>query len=276
MDVARAYEKKIGHKDFTKLNFGANGGILGSMKARLASILIVFTLLVAGQGVGTALADSGPARLNLANGLMDLWNKNISSDADLYNRILQASDARQFASLSMLQVAFQDFRSKLANDSASLESAFADNENYCLSATTEFGISISGSSSCIPQLIAAFSAASKKNPKVGDNSSSVVICLETNDALNAGKDARSVVMDDVARATRILEDFKAAADKAAADKAAADKAAATSKLTTSGKPSPTPSPTIVIKATTIICIKGKLTKKVTAVKPVCPLGYVKK
>ena len=60
---------------------------------------------------------------------------------------------------------------------------------------------------------------------------------------------------------------KLAADKIAADlkekqdaeaKAAADKAAAASKKTT------------------ITCVKGKLTKKVTAVKPVCPKGYKKK
>jgi hypothetical protein len=45
--------------------------------------------------------------------------------------------------------------------------------------------------------------------------------------------------------------------KAAADKAAADKAA-------------------TIKKKTITCIKGKTTKKVTAVKPKCPAGYKKK
>ena len=50
---------------------------------------------------------------------------------------------------------------------------------------------------------------------------------------------------------------KAAADKAAADKAAADKAAAK-------------------KPKTITCVKRKITKKVTAVKPVCPSGYKKK
>jgi hypothetical protein len=33
---------------------------------------------------------------------------------------------------------------------------------------------------------------------------------------------------------------------------------------------------IVRKATTITCVKGKLTKKVTAVKPKCPSGYKKK
>ena len=31
-----------------------------------------------------------------------------------------------------------------------------------------------------------------------------------------------------------------------------------------------------VPKSTIICTKGKLTKKVTAVKPVCPVGYKKK
>ena len=56
---------------------------------------------------------------------------------------------------------------------------------------------------------------------------------------------------------------KAIADKAAADKLIADKAAAAAKAAAS-------------KKKTITCVKGKLTKKVTAVKPVCPSGYKKK
>ena len=40
---------------------------------------------------------------------------------------------------------------------------------------------------------------------------------------------------------------------------------------------PKPSPTVTqIKKTTITCIKGKVVKKVTGVKPVCPKGYKKK
>ncbi len=58
---------------------------------------------------------------------------------------------------------------------------------------------------------------------------------------------------------------KAAADKAAADKVAADKAAADKVAAAAAK-----------KQTTITCIKGKLTKKITAVKPKCPSGYKKK
>ena len=52
-------------------------------------------------------------------------------------------------------------------------------------------------------------------------------------------------------------DAKAIAAKLAAEKLAATKAAS-------------------LKKTTITCVKGKLVKKVTAVKPVCPKGYKKK
>ena len=52
-------------------------------------------------------------------------------------------------------------------------------------------------------------------------------------------------------------DAKAVADKLAAEKLAATKAAA-------------------LKKTTITCIKGKLVKKVTGAKPLCPAGYKKK
>ena len=58
-------------------------------------------------------------------------------------------------------------------------------------------------------------------------------------------------------------DAKSVADKAAADLLAQQKAAAAAKAA-------------ALKKTTITCIKGKLTKKVTAVKPVCPAGYTKK
>ncbi len=61
-------------------------------------------------------------------------------------------------------------------------------------------------------------------------------------------------------ALRVAE--KAAAEKAAAEKAAAEKAAAEKAA--------------VPKKVTIICTKGKLTKKVTAIKPYCPSGFRKK
>jgi hypothetical protein len=74
---------------------------------------------------------------------------------------------------------------------------------------------------------------------------------------------------------------KAAADKAATDlkanqeaeaKAAADKVAADLKA----KQEAEARAAAVKKKTTITCVKGKLTKKVTAVKPFCPAGFKKK
>jgi hypothetical protein len=74
---------------------------------------------------------------------------------------------------------------------------------------------------------------------------------------------------------------------------AADKIAGQQYLAKLAAPTPTPTPTpvvtatatpmptatatkAVVKATTITCVKGKLTKKVTAVNPKCPTGYKKK
>ena len=82
--------------------------------------------------------------------------------------------------------------------------------------------------------------------------------VEFSDALGPIADAIDIKNAMAAAAARDAKD-KAAADKVAADflarqKAAADKVAA-------------------LKKTTITCVKGKLTKKVTAVKPKCPPGY---
>jgi hypothetical protein len=53
------------------------------------------------------------------------------------------------------------------------------------------------------------------------------------------------------------------------------------KLTQEAAPAPTPSPVATVKPAaakkaTITCIKGKTSKKVTAVNPKCPTGYKKK
>jgi len=48
----------------------------------------------------------------------------------------------------------------------------------------------------------------------------------------------------------------------------------TPSVTPSASATPTPTPNVV-KKLTIKCVKGKLVKKVTAVKPVCPKGYKK-
>ena len=74
--------------------------------------------------------------------------------------------------------------------------------------------------------------------------------------------------------TKQEADAKVAAEKAAADlkaKKAAEAKAAAAKILAAAK-----AKAAAAKKTTITCVKGKLTKKVTAVKPVCPKGYKKK
>ena len=61
---------------------------------------------------------------------------------------------------------------------------------------------------------------------------------------------------------------KAAADKVAGEKIIADAKAEAARILAAAKAS--------AKKTTITCVKGKLVKKVTAVKPKCPSGYKKK
>ena len=73
-------------------------------------------------------------------------------------------------------------------------------------------------------------------------------------------------------AEKAAADLKAAADKAAAEKVLTDAKASAAKILSAAKAKAA----AALKKTTIICVKGKLTKKVTAVKPVCPKGYTKK
>ena len=122
--------------------------------------------------------------------------------------------------------------------------------------------------------------------------------------LKAKQDAEAKVAADQAAELKIKQDFeakvaadlkakleaeaKAVADKAAAEliskqeaetKLAADKIAADLKAKQDAEAKATADRSAAAaasKKTTITCVKGKLIKKVTAVKPVCPKGYKKK
>ena len=88
--------------------------------------------------------------------------------------------------------------------------------------------------------------------------------------LKAAADKAAAELKAVAEKT--AAELKAAADKAAAEKVLADAKASAAKILAAAKAKAA----AALKKTTITCVKGKLTKKVTAVKPVCPKGYVKK
>jgi hypothetical protein len=96
--------------------------------------------------------------------------------------------------------------------------------------------------------------------------------------LKAKQEAEAKAIADKAAAdlkAKQAAEAKASAEKAAAllkAKQAADAKAAAAKILAAAKAKAA----AAAKKTTITCVKGKLTKKVTAVKPVCPKGYKKK
>jgi hypothetical protein len=90
--------------------------------------------------------------------------------------------------------------------------------------------------------------------------------------LGAVKAAETVAVAATKAAAEKAAAEKAAAEKAAAEKAAAEKAAAEKAAAEKAAAEKAAAD----KKSTITCVKGKLIKKVTAVKPVCPQGYKKK
>jgi hypothetical protein len=91
-----------------------------------------------------------------------------------------------------------------------------------------------------------------------------------NRELKAKQDAETKAANDKAAADKILQDAKLEADKIVADaKLEAEKIIADAKVAADMVAAST-------RKVTITCTKGKLTKKVTAVKPKCPAGYKKK
>ena len=103
--------------------------------------------------------------------------------------------------------------------------------------------------------------------------------------LEASLIAERAVLDlklstDKAALEKIIEEAKAANEKILADAKAAQEAAviaaAELKAKAEAAAKAAADKAAAAKKTTITCVKGKLTKKVTAVKPVCPTGYKKK
>jgi hypothetical protein len=85
---------------------------------------------------------------------------------------------------------------------------------------------------------------------------------------------------DKAAVEKLIEEAKYTNEKILADAKAAQeaavKAAAELKAKAEAAAKAAADKATAAKKTTITCIKGKLIKKVTAVKPVCPAGYKKK
>jgi hypothetical protein len=91
--------------------------------------------------------------------------------------------------------------------------------------------------------------------------------------LKAKQEAEAKIAADKAAAelkAKQEADAKITADKAAGEKIISDAKAEAARILAAAKAA------AAKKKTTITCVKGKLIKKITSVKPVCPKGYKKK
>jgi hypothetical protein len=107
--------------------------------------------------------------------------------------------------------------------------------------------------------------------KAAADKAAVEKATEKADAARAAADAALAAADKAAADKAAAQE---AADKAAADKAAAEKIIQDAKLEAARILSKAKAE--ATKKTTVTCVKGKVTKKVTAVSPKCPSGYKKK
>jgi membrane protein involved in colicin uptake len=107
---------------------------------------------------------------------------------------------------------------------------------------------------------------------------SLVSSNEFKDLVTKSAEAKSKIVQENESKARMAADLKAKQDaeaKAAAELKAKQDAEAKAAAELKAKQD-AEAKAAAPKKTTITCLKGKLVKKVTAVKPVCPKGYKKK
>jgi membrane protein involved in colicin uptake len=123
----------------------------------------------------------------------------------------------------------------------------------------------------IPNQWEVFSGALTETTSLKEAEKAVAI-LKVEEDLKAAAELKAKQEADAKAAAELKAkqeaDAKAATDKAAAEKILSDAKAEAARILTEAK--------AATKKITITCMKGKLTKKVTAIKPKCPSGYKKK
>jgi hypothetical protein len=181
--------------------------------------------------------------------------------AELKNREVNAAEAKTAADLEAKQKAAAELKAKQEADAK----AAADLKAAAAKVAAE--LKAAAEKLAADKTVAELKAAAEK--AAADLKAKIEADKVAAD-LKAAADKAAAELKAVAEKT--AADLKAAADKAAAEKVLADAKASAAKILAAAKAKAA----AALKKTTITCVKGKLIKKVTAVKPVCPKGYTKK
>ena len=244
---------------------------------------VILSLMLSSTASASPLTTMISGHLNDATKLIDTFNKSAEDGDSLLVRIEDAAYGKNAA-------VYQELRSL----SDGLNQRFKDNS------VTLVKLQVQKDSDCTLALADTSKSDEAQNAKD--------LCNELIDALGAATDSRGAtaqgldaINNAMSKYVTVLEELDAAAAKAQEEKDAAEakaqievervaaelkakqeaeakakakaKAAAELKVKEAAAAKAAAAKAAALKKTTITCVKGKLTKKVTAVKPVCPAGY---
>ena len=202
---------------------------------------VILSLTLSSTAFANPVTDVTKGHLKEAITLIDAFNKNLEDSDSLLARIQDETDRKNVAVYQELRALSDGLNQRFKSNSVTLGKLQVLKDADCALALADTSKSV-------------------------ESENARVACYELRDALGAATDSHGMMVQSfdainsaITKYVTVVEELDAAAAKAAAAKAAAAKAAAAKAA--------------ALKKTTITCIKGKLTKKVTAVKPVCPTGY---
>ena len=211
---------------------------------------VILSLMFSSTAFASPLNTMISGHLNDATKLIDTFNKSAEDGDSLLVRIEDAAYGKNAAVYQELRSLFDGLNQRFKDNSVTLVKLQVLKDSDCTLALADTSKSdeAQNAKDLCNELIDALGAATDSRGATAQGL----------DAINNAMSKYVTVLEALdAAAVQAQDEKDAAAAKAAAAKAAAAKAAAA-------------------KTTTITCVKGKLTKKVTAVKPVCPTGYKKK
>ena len=235
---------------------------------------VILSLMLSSTAFANPLANMIGGHLKDSLRLIDTFNKSAEDVDSLIARLQDATDVKNETAYSELRSLFDALNQQYKENSATLAKMQSLRDSSCalaLADTSKSAESQNAIDAC-NELRDALGAASDSRgvtasglDSANNAMSKYVVVLEALDAavakVNQERDLAAAKAQ--LEAERVAAELKAKLEAEAAAKQDAAARAAAAKAAT-------------LKKITITCVKGKLTKKVTAVKPVCPAGYKKK
>jgi hypothetical protein len=222
-------------------------------------VVVILSVMLSSTASANPLNDLIKGHLNEATKLIDLFNKSSDETDSLSARVQNAIDGKNAGVYSELRSLTETLNQRFKDNGITLVKLQGLKDSDCALALAD-------------------------TSKSAESLEAIDTCYELRDALGAATDARGataqgldLLNNALSKYVALLEGLDAAKAKAAEEKAAAEekkvqeeKAAAEAKAAAAKA---TAAKAAATKKTTITCVKGKLIKKVTAVKPKCPTGY---